>query len=196
MLKTFRRHANDGVLLVTERDRLANDVLIAGELFLPESIAQDRHQRRAESILIGCEIPTERRPRAHHAEVIRRDQPPRQTLRLTSAGQRRLPAARERHRLERLAARAPVQKVRVRDHPRRNLLVPLRHPDQPVGVFERQRTEQHCIDDAEDRGVRANAQRKREYSHNCEALVLEQHSHTKPQVLKHLILQSLRSVAP
>src|SRR5262249_4792499 len=59
-----------------------------------------------------------------------------------------------------------------------------------VGVFERQRSQQEGIGDAEDRSIRPDAQRQRENRNQREGLMLEQHSYAKPYVLNHLVLPS------
>src|SRR5262249_45542554 len=51
------------------------------------------------------------------------------------------------------------------------------HHYQALRIIERQRPEKHAIDNAEDRRVRTDAQRKRENSHQCVPRVLPQNSH-------------------
>src|SRR6266545_2625172 len=61
---------------------------------------------------------------------------------------------------------------------------------EPVGVPVRERPQQYRIHDAEDRRVRADAERQRERGNRSEAFVLEQHPQAKTQVLYHLVLPS------
>ena len=64
--------------------------------------------------------------------------------------------------------------------------------DQLLRLRDGQGSEQHRIDDAEERRVGADAEREREQGDEREAFVLEQHPRPVAQVLKHFILQSLR----
>ena len=59
--------------------------------------------------------------------------------------------------------------------------------DQLVGIRVRQWPEQCCVDNAEDRGVRAHAQGKRADGSEREARTLTQTTEREPNVLTHLI---------
>ena len=67
----------------------------------------------------------------------------------------------ERHVLERVAALAPVEERGVADVAGRSGRAALADHDEPIGIRVRQRAQQHGVEDAEDRGVRADAERQR-----------------------------------
>src|SRR5262245_43614755 len=62
--------------------------------------------------------------------------------------------------------------------------------DQSLRVIDRQRFQQHGVNQAEDRGVGPDAQRQRERGHASKAGMLQQHPRAITQVLKHFVLQS------
>ena len=55
--------------------------------------------------------------------------------------------------------------------------------DQPIGVRERQRTQQQCVHDVEDGGRRANAERERQYRHRRKARMAPHHPKRPTNVL-------------
>jgi len=57
------------------------------------------------------------------------------------------------------------------------------HPNQPLRIFELQRTQQHRIDHTKNRRVHANAQCQRQHSNQRKAWIFPQHPYAKPQVL-------------
>src|SRR5262249_35007722 len=67
----------------------------------------------------------------------------------------------------------------------------LENADQSFRLSERQRFEQDTVNQAEDRRVRADPEGQRQQRRRRKCFVLQKHSQSKPQVLKHLILQSL-----
>jgi hypothetical protein len=88
--------------------------------------------------------------------------------------------------LEGLLLRAPVQKVRIGDTEplaalRRHRFV---QQHQPFGLSIRQRTQQHAVNDAEDRCISADAKRECEDGNQREDWIFQQHSPAKAQVLK------------
>src|SRR5262245_61102075 len=54
---------------------------------------------------------------------------------------------------------------------------------EPLRVFERHGPQQQSVDDAEHRGVRADAQAERDNGYNSESALLQQHSRAVAQVL-------------
>src|SRR5262245_46109244 len=60
--------------------------------------------------------------------------------------------------------------------------------DDAVGVFDRKRSQQKGIGEAEDRRIRPDPQRQRQNRNQREGLMLEQHSNAEPYVLNHLVL--------
>src|SRR5215471_21427041 len=61
---------------------------------------------------------------------------------------------------------------------------------QPLRIIDRQRFQQHGVNQAEDRRIGPDAQRQRERGHAGKAGMLHQHPCAIAQVLKHFILQS------
>src|SRR6266567_509556 len=57
---------------------------------------------------------------------------------------------------------------------------------QPLGFLNRQLSQHHRVDQAKDGGIGVDAEGKQQHCHRREAFVLEQHSQTVTQVLKHL----------
>ena len=84
--------------------------------------------------------------------------------RIAEAGQREARARIPGDPLERLARTPPVLEVRIRAdvlvEPLPRVVGPQHH--QPVGLRVGQRPQQHRVDDGEDRGIRADAERQRE----------------------------------
>src|SRR5262245_8001445 len=62
--------------------------------------------------------------------------------------------------------------------------------DESLRIIDRQRFQQHGVNQAEDRRVGSDAQRQRERGHASKAAMLQQHPRGITQVLKHLILQA------
>jgi len=85
--------------------------------------------------------------------------------------------------LEHAVLIAPILKVEPRHrHPltRRRTLV---ENDDAIDVRIRQRPEHHTVEHAEHRGVRADAERKRQHGHDREAFVLQQHADGVAEIL-------------
>ena len=69
----LRRHdADDGSRGAVERNRLADDVRIAGETLAPEAVTEDRHRRPAGRVFIVSHPAAERRRHSQDAEQARR----------------------------------------------------------------------------------------------------------------------------
>ena len=83
------------------------------------------------------------------------------------------------HALEDMILRAPIDKIRIRNgrgiRRRLDSLLHVVERDryEVVRRAKRQRTQHHRIDDAEDRGIRANAERKGENDDSAEERLLE-----------------------
>src|SRR5262245_20494965 len=96
--------------------------------------------------------------------------------------------------LERLRLFLPLHPLRGRPASRagRLLAVSPRRRDQrdSLRLLIRRRRQQHALDQTENRRGRPNAQAQSEHGYQSEGRLLEQHSHTKTKVLKHLVLQS------
>ncbi len=58
---------------------------------------------------------------------------------------------------------------------------------QPVGIMVRQRPQQNGIHDAENCGIRANAQGQREYHNGAETRPVPHLSHSLPQIARQTV---------
>ena len=63
----------------------------------------------------------------------------------------------------------------------------LTHDGQPIAVLVRQRLQQHAVDDAEDRGVGADAETERQHGQHRIARVLQQRARAIPHILDQLV---------
>jgi hypothetical protein len=175
-------HADDGRLHVRERDLPAHDGGIRGEEPPPRRLGQHRSGRRPRLVVGRRERATEKRLHAQDLEVLRLHHRAVQSLRVARAGEVEGPAAQEqRDLLEGLALRAPVLAVEDRD------VALARDEREPLGLRERQGPEHHRVHDAEDRGVRADAERQRQERDGREARALGQPAQREPHVLEQCI---------
>ena len=102
---------------------------------------------------------------AEHVEIIKGDDRARNNFRLAAASECKLTSFESGETFKRARSLAVISKQRVVEiHVRqafRRRGVPEGH--QSIRFFDRQWPQQHRIDDTEDRGVRANAEREREH---------------------------------
>ena len=157
--------ADDRVRLTVEPERAADDVRGRAKMALPESVAEDRDVAACLGILLGEKHAAEHRPRSHDLEEVGADGARHDRLGGSGAGQRELTEAIDRHPLEAAGVALPVVEVRRRDRERRHAgkRVLRRHvedPHEPIRLVERQRAQQHRVDEAEDRRVGADAERE------------------------------------
>ena len=105
---------------------------------------------------------------------------------LPVTGQRE-PAVREAidledvERLERPRLRFPVEEI---GQARAAAAGVVRHDDQTIRIRERQRPQEHAIDDAEDGRVDADAQRERQHRHECESRRAKERPQPIPRVAR------------
>src|SRR5262245_33210816 len=190
VLERARHYADDGIARVIERDLAADDRGVATEAPSPQPVAEDRHPRAIGTVVGSIEALSDRRRRAQHTEVARAHALTIESLGLGPAGQRRLPGS---HHRERFEGTTPLPQLAVCAEgyflPRAaGAVVPNRR--EPVGMRKWERLEQNRIHRAEDRRAGADAQTERQRGDQREAGILQQHSQSKSQVLKHLVLQS------
>ncbi|MDP7340395.1 MAG: hypothetical protein QGI10_04785 [Vicinamibacterales bacterium] len=93
--------------------------------------------------------------------------------------------------LDRAALRAPVDQVGRRDTVDLTGRSGLPDGDQPVRLGERQRTEQHAVDETEDRRVGADPERQRQHDGRCEAGAPPQ----LPDAIAHVLPKLIHDVA-
>ncbi len=149
----------------------------------PERVAEHDDVRSFGEVLGGRENPSDCRAHSQDRKRVRRDAGGCDALRITAAGQIDLPLAPGRH-FPQSSGSAPVVHDLPCRHPgliERRPLAPNHHRATWIGP--RQRAEQHGIDHAEDRGVRADPQSQRDYRHRGEARMTREQSGAKTQIV-------------
>ena len=180
--------ADHGALDAVENDVAPDDVGIGAEASHPESAAQDDDRRGARAFVVRGERAAENRRQPEDGEQIRRRADRADVLGLSAAREVVfLQAVVERHVLERAAALFPVDVGGRRDRAvtveaDRGRLFPEKH--EPIGFRERQRPQQHGAHDAEDRGVRADAEREDQHGDDGEAGRAREHADGVANVLE------------
>ena len=154
------KNADDGHRRAVQPQLLADDARVAAEALHPAFVREHHDGRNARPVVARPREPAEHRREPHDLEVVAGDEP-------------RLDAHGAFVALERAASTANIRRCRRAIWRRRGsralpgtekaMLAPprsvhrLSQVDQPVAVAVRQRLEQHAADDAEDRGVGADA---------------------------------------
>ena len=183
-------HADHRVALGVELDPTVHHLRVAAEVPLPETEADDGHAGTAGCTLAGRERAPEQGADAEHREEGGFGLDVGSRLGLAAAADVGPPVpGEERARLERLVLRLPIHVVRPGKGVTSGCRLRLEEPDQPVGFVEGQGAEQDRIDDGEDGGVGADAERERQHgdreesgglAHRAEEVadVLERVAHT------------------
>ena len=185
-MKAGRHHADNRVASPIERDRLAYDLRACAKPALPEGIAQHDDLVLAIMVIFGSQRATRRRFDAERLKEFAGNQHRTQALRLITARQVIVPVEVSRERFEYLIPILPVGEVCAPDRPVILPLFQITFPNghQTVRILEWQRAQQYRIDDREDRGVRADAQRQGQDCYTRKAGPLQQHSQSVAHVLQ------------
>jgi hypothetical protein len=174
--------AHDRVIQPVDPHRRAHDARIGPEAAPPERFVQHGHVGLAGRVLPGSERPAQQGPRAQHLEELGRDRRGRRAHRPVGLAQADAHSRVRGQPLEHIALLAPVAQVgrrrgaldvrRVGGQARG----PERLPDldQPLGLRERQGTQQHGIHQAEYCGGGADAQCHGGDGHDGESGLLRQ----------------------
>src|SRR5262249_38537184 len=186
--ETRRQHTGDGERLFVQLDSLADYLWLAAEAPLPETVAQQRNRVRARhALFFRRESATDHCLHAEQRQVAGRHHLQLQTLRRVVRGPVGGGVIEAWDSGEALVLVAQTLEARVRpdrrQHPLHRVGPFTKHFHQPLRLPVWQRTQQQRIDDAENRGVRANAQRQRQDRNRREAEILQQHSRAVAQVL-------------
>ena len=156
-----REHAHHRVRLAVEHQRAAEHRAVAAEARLEEAVVQQRDARRARRVIRRRHEPAQRRPHAEELEIVAAHQRSVHALGVAPArhGERR-PRVVDPDVLEPALPLSPVLEVGIRDE--RPVAARPRLPQhhQPVRLAVGQGREHHAVDDAEDRGVGADAERQ------------------------------------
>ena len=165
----LRLHDADHLpVLPREKVALADHLLIGLEPVLPQPVAQDDD---AAVVLVGRQPPMQ----GHHAkrrEERRRSLRHEELVDLTFGARRRRSSTVNRGVLDSGHALAVCEVQLVRNAELLGLIRPWSRPadmDEPVRIRERQRLQEHHLDDAEDRSVRSDGEGERHHDGEREA---------------------------
>ena len=163
-----RQHADDGVRLVVEQQALSQRAAL--RIATPrKSIREQHHAFGAWLVIALVEAPPLGRSHTEHGQKRGADHLGRDAFRLAAAADGQAGRAHGADAGERLATRAPVVVVVARGRDARELRRLLGEDHHPGGVLVGERLKQDRVDDGEDGGVRADAQRQRQDGDEREA---------------------------
>ena len=170
--------------IAAERDGLADDVGVAVETPDPDPVAEHDDLVAVRAIFLGAEGAAAQDRRAEQPEEIGGHPPRPKLFGKRSAGEVHDTGVERRDVAKHLRLLAVVHELGGRaaavDALRRSRL----QHHQPVGVGKRHRLEEDGVDDREDRGVGADAERQRRHRRGGEAPALPEHPQRLPQVLE------------
>jgi hypothetical protein len=151
---------------------LADHRRVAVQRRRPEAIGEHHRAGRVRAIVIRADEAAEHGAQAHHLEVGAADDPGSHLARIAQADHGEADGREVADGAERLDPRPQVQDLRHRevDVFDADALGALLDVNQAILVSVRQRPQQHAADDAEDRGIGADAERQREHHGRCQTL--------------------------
>jgi hypothetical protein len=150
-------HANDDVWNAIHAELLTDDVAVRTEAVLPEAIGKNDLVISANFSFLGQEVPAKEKGLTQNLEEARSRWFRPYLLRLTGDGQAHLAAGPSSHRLKGNALAFPIEVVGSGADVALAIYFGPNHDD-AVRLPVREGSEQGGIDDAEDRGVRADTQ--------------------------------------
>ena len=155
--KIRRHHAHHRVKVAAQSDLLADRRRIAAKLAHPECVAQHHHGRCAENVVLSADHPAQLGPRAQHAVHLRVARNHEERHRLRAAGIIEALHRAAADQFEGSGLRANVVEVWKR------FVACECHESIRSGIW--QRTQQHGIHHAKNRGIRADAKRQSKNRH-------------------------------
>ena len=172
---------------LADADAPADDGGIRPERRRPERVAEHDHRRGALSCIAGLDEAAGDRLHAERLEQSGARLERRREERIAVGGHRRREVPERRHRLDALLPRRQIDVVADGDELLRDAraIVAMTEDDEIVGVRIRQRPQQDGLDDGEDRGVGADAQRQRQNGGDREERLSAEQTNTVPQVVEH-----------
>ena len=187
-----RQHADDGVRLIVQDERGADDRGVGIEPALPESVPEHHRLRPVPLALLGVEDPADLRFHAEHVEEVVRHRHAAQALGLAAAAQQVVAHAIEGEVAgdcrQRLRALAQIQHVAdLRRLPGQPAGVAVGDPDELPGLGERERPEQQCVDHAEHGRAGADAEAGDQHGKRGETGVAPQRADGVAQVLDQIV---------
>src|SRR5262245_2512739 len=179
-IESRRHHPDNRAPSPVYSDKLADDVRLAAEAAPPQVVADDRHFVLARSLLVHGEHSPKQRLRSQQGEEIGRHLNASHPLRITPFGEICEAWPDRSDLFERFRISSPFWQIDrgrrqfVKAQIERRMIRPQHH--NPVWIVKGQRLEQHRVDDAENRRVRADSERQREDGDQREAGSFQQHS--------------------
>ncbi len=180
--KVSRQHADDGVGIPAERDRLSDDILPPAKEPLPRRVTQHDGARRTRQVLALVEMAAENWRDAERLEEAVGDARALHDLRAFGRRQHVAALVVYIQRAENVVAAAPVEQIVIGKIGARNALHALGSAHQTVRRPVRQRLQQSRIHEREDSNTRPNAQRQHHHRREREGRVLEHLPHGKAQI--------------
>src|SRR5215203_277791 len=159
----LRHHTNYGSYYAVDGDCFIDDVGIAAETSLPQTVSDDRDRVLARLIFFRVKIAAHDRFHAGGVEKVCTDEKTLDTFRSVAAGEVCTPPAIDGELFERLVLRLPIEVVGHRDFVVQDAAARQFVPDRnnAIEFGEWKRFQQKRIDSTEDRGVGADAERER-----------------------------------
>ena len=163
-------------------NRFPDDRRIASEPVCPNSVGQHQAGRWLFAVREQC---AEQRLQTQHRHQVGRNPVDAGRFGFSVEGEDSIPLLKSRDALERSALPLPVEHVQSRTARVRQAEVRVEGSDahEPVRIAIRQRAEQHGVHDAEDRGVRPDAQGEREHGHGGETGAFEELAKSEAKVV-------------
>src|SRR5579859_7134464 len=153
-----RGHTDDGVLLRAQANLLPYDAFIRGEAALPEFVGQDEHLIFARDLFFGEKSTTEAEVRAKQREVPVADLHAVDAFRRAVAEKRGAPGAERNDVFERMILRAVIVEIGERKLIACAVGGSAPKEDEAARFFEREVAKENAARDAEDCGIRADAE--------------------------------------
>ena len=191
-VERLRHDADDRVVHAVNSQLLTDRRVLAAEKLLPEPVTQDDLTIPADFAFVLVEGTPSQWRRPEHPEERRPDGHAGDALRIGFSTDGLTVQAKQGKLFEYVRLAEPIVVV---GHSGRGALdararVSVVERDKPVRLGDRQRAEQHAINDREDRCVRADADAKRQNHGGRESPILREDPYGESQILKQPVHQS------
>jgi hypothetical protein len=143
---------------------------------LPEAIADQHHALTARPVLLRREVAAKLRLQSERRQQFGGGMKRDDLFGIALTRERERIARRERHRTEHLLALLHFLESRIREPDAKQVVLLVRRAQshEPVRLLVGERLQEHRVDDAEQRDVRADAERQAEYRYEREARRFDQ----------------------
>src|SRR5262245_38049232 len=171
--------------MAIERNRFPDQIRIGAEAALPQAVAEHDDRMRARSLVFVRQKHSPRRSlHSQYVEVIPRNDEAKYGLVRVPSGQVQLRKGVCQKTGEDLVLIAVIDEVQMRGRKIARILgVCSEERHQTARLFDRQRLQQRGVDDAEDSGVGADAERQGERRNKGKSRTLEQYPESEANVL-------------